>query len=58
MAENQKTNQPEDQGWINIHEPYDLRDWAIYFSVSREKIMETVMATGPMVVDVKRYLGK
>jgi hypothetical protein len=46
------------QEWINVHEPYELRDWAIYFSVSRMKIAEAVMAVGPMVEDVKRYLGK
>lgn len=58
MPDNLKVRQPEEQEWINIHEPYELRDWAIYFSVSREKIRESVMAVGPLVEDVKRYLGK
>ncbi len=62
MPENLETRgsvkQEVKQEWINVHEPYELRDWAIYFSVSRMKIAEAVMAVGPMVEDVKRYLGK
>lgn len=58
MFDNQKISQPKDLGWINIHEPDELRDWAIYFSVSREKIKEAVLSVGPMVEDVKRFLGK
>ncbi|WP_243303672.1 DUF3606 domain-containing protein [Geothrix oryzisoli] len=58
MPDNLKVAKPESEEWINIHEPYELRDWAIYFSVSREKLKETVMAVGPMFEDVKRQLGK
>lgn len=43
---------------IRVDDPYDLLDWAIYFSVSRERIREAVAAVGPVVEDVKRYLGK
>lgn len=58
MTNTEATDQPEDQGLINIHEPDDLRDWAIYFSVSREKIKEAILAVGPVVEDVKHFLGK
>lgn len=58
VPENLEARGSEKQEWINVHEPYELRDWAIYFSVSRMKIAEAVMAVGPMVEDVKRYLGK
>lgn len=43
---------------INVHQPYELRDWAIYFSVSPDKIKAAVLIVGPAVEDVKRYLGK
>lgn len=43
---------------ININQIYDLRDWAIYFSVSKEKLKEAVEAVGPKVEDVRQYLGK
>ena len=58
MPEKLETRPPADPEWINIHEPYELRDWAIYFSVSRMKIAEAVMAVGTRVEDVKRFLGK
>jgi len=50
--------QPEDQELIHVDELHDLRDWAIYFSVSKERLKAAVMAVGPRVDDVKRYLGK
>lgn len=49
---------PEDREWINVDEIHDLRDWAIYFSVSKERIREAVAVVGPKVDDVKQYLGK
>ncbi len=52
------SRQPEDREMINIDEIHDLRDWAIYFSVSKEKLKEAVGAVGPRVEDVKRHLGK
>lgn len=58
MTSTEMTGQSGEMGWINIHEPSELRDWVIYFSVSREKIEEAVIAVGPMVEDVKRYLKK
>lgn len=58
VPENLETCGSKPQEWINIHEPYELRDWAIYFSVSRMKIAEAVMAVGTKVEDVKRFLGK
>ncbi|HJW71740.1 MAG TPA: DUF3606 domain-containing protein [Geothrix sp.] len=58
MPNEQETKQSQEQGWINIHDLHDLRDWAIYFSVSKEKIKESVLTVGPMVEDVKKHLGK
>ena len=49
---------PEDREWINVDEIHDLRDWAIYFSVSKDRIREAVAVVGPKVDDVKQYLGK
>lgn len=51
-------HQTEGQEWIHVEDLHDLRDWAIYFSVSKEKLREAVEAVGPRVEDVKRYLGK
>lgn len=58
MTDNLEIRPSEEQEKINVHHPYDLRDWAIYFSVSQEKIRAAVGIVGPLVEDVKRYLGK
>ena len=43
---------------VHVDQIHDLRDWAIYFSVSKEKLRAAVAAVGPRVEDVRRYLGK
>ncbi|HEX9080692.1 MAG TPA: DUF3606 domain-containing protein [Holophagaceae bacterium] len=43
---------------IHIHDPYEVRDWAIYFSVSQDKIRAAVATVGPWVKDVKAFLGR
>lgn len=58
MTDNLEIRQSEEREKINVHQPYDLRDWAIYFSVSQEKLKTAVGIVGPVVGDVKRYLGK
>jgi hypothetical protein len=42
---------------INIHEPYELRDWSNKLGVTPERLKQAVHVVGPMVKDVKRYLG-
>ena len=52
-----KTGKP-DRDRINVAEPYELRDWAKQLGVTEAKIREGVAKVGPMVADVKKYLGK
>jgi hypothetical protein len=52
-----KTGKP-DRDRINVHEPYELRDWSEKFGVTPEKLKDAVREVGPMVDDVKRKLGK
>ncbi len=58
MPDNLQIPSSESQELIHIEDPYDLRDWAIYFSISRERLREAVLAVGPAVEDVKHFLGK
>ncbi len=58
MSDNLKVSPSEDREVIHVEDPYDLRDWAIYFSISRERLKEAVLIVGPAVDDVKAYLGK
>ncbi len=44
--------------FVYVDQIHDLRDWAIYFSVSKEKLKAAVEAVGPRIEDVRRYLGK
>ncbi len=48
---------PPDGTRINIHEDYELRDWANHFGVTKERIKEAVGKVGVVTKDVKTYLG-
>ena len=52
-----KTGHP-DRDRINIHEPYELRDWSKKFGVSEEKLKQTVQQVGTSADAVKKALGK
>lgn len=41
---------------INIHEMWELRDWAQKLNTTPERIKAAVGAVGPMVKDVKEWL--
>jgi hypothetical protein len=58
MPDDLEKKGPPDGIRINIHEPWELRDWSQHFGVTPEKLKEAVAAVGVMTKDVKRYLGK
>ena len=58
MPDNLKITHPDDAKRINIHEPYELRDWSQKFGVTPDRLRQAVAAVGDRVTDVKRYLGK
>lgn len=47
-----------DRDRINVNEPYEVKYWCSQFGVTEQRLREAVKAVGPMVADVKRYLGK
>ena len=49
---------PPDAIRINVHEAWEVRDWAKHFNVTEAKLKEAVAKVGVMVKDVKAYLGK
>lgn len=57
MDDKEKTGKP-DRDRINVHEPYELRDWAKHFGVTEEQVRKAVTKVGVMVKDVQRELGK
>ena len=43
---------------INVNEAYEVQYWATKLGVTSEELHDAVAAVGPMVVDVRRELGK
>jgi Protein of unknown function (DUF3606) len=47
-----------DRARINVHEDYELRNWAERFNISPEKLKDAVTKVGPMAGNVAKYLQK
>lgn len=47
-----------DRDRINIHESYELRDWAKHYGVSQDEVKKAVSKVGVMVKDVDKILKK
>lgn len=58
MSDDLKRKGPEDPKKINVNQYYELLYWSKKFGVTIEELKEAVEAVGPMVSDVKEYLGK
>jgi hypothetical protein len=58
MADDKAKTDYRDRDRINVHEEYELRDWAKKLGVTPEKLTETVERVGVMVTNVRQALGK
>jgi hypothetical protein len=58
MPDNLKNTGQQDDERINVNQPWELRDWAKKLKISKEKLIEVVKQVGPMVKDVKKFLGQ
>ena len=47
-----------DRDRINIHEPYELRDWSKKYGCTPEELKQAVQKVGPMAADVEKSLKK
>lgn len=47
-----------DRKRVNVHEDYELRDWAKKWGVSEQKVRDAVSKVGVMAEDVERELKK
>jgi len=50
--------QPEDPKKINVNQQWELDYWSTKFGISEATLIQAVKKVGPMVVDVKKLLGK
>jgi hypothetical protein len=58
MADDKSKVGNSDRDRINVHESYEVRDWAEKFGVSHDELKAAVREVGPMAADVARKLGR
>lgn len=58
MSDNRNIRGPADRSRVNIHEDYEVRYWCGAFGCTAAQLHAAVRSVGPMVTDIRRYLGK
>lgn len=57
MSDNTKLRGGQDRRLINADQPYEVRDWALRFGVTKEELLAAVKAVGNNADDVQRYFA-
>ena len=57
MSDDKSKSGGQDRQRINVHEDYELRDWAKSLNTTPERIKEAVQAVGDRAEKVREYLG-
>jgi methyl-accepting chemotaxis protein len=58
MSDDKTKTGGQDRQRINVHEDYELRDWAKSLNTTLERIREAVQAVGDRAEKVRDYLGQ
>lgn len=58
MSDDLKNTGKQDDIRINVNQDHEVSYWTKELGVSEAKLREAVKAVGPLVKDVKKYLGK
>lgn len=58
MSDDKTKTHGQDRDRINIHEEYELRDWAKSLNTTPERIKEAVQAVGDRVDKVREFVGQ
>lgn len=58
MSDDKNKTGKQDRDRINVHEQYELRDWAALFGVTENQIRKAVEEAGVMVKDVERVIAE
>ena len=48
----------QDRDRINVHQDYELRDWAKRFGISKDELKKAVESVGNSAEAVRQHLGK
>jgi len=58
MAEKPTDGGPSDYGYVDLRSEPERRYWTKELGCSEQQLVEAVGAVGPLVVEVKRYIGR
>lgn len=58
MSDDKSKSQGQDRLRVNIHQDYELRDWAQSLNTTPERVKEAVAAVGDRAEKVREYLGQ
>ncbi|MEO7392920.1 MAG: DUF3606 domain-containing protein [Ramlibacter sp.] len=58
MSDDKSKSGGQDRERINVHQDYELRDWAKSLNTTPEKIKEAVQAVGDNADNVREFLGQ
>ena len=56
MSDDKTKSGGQDRSRINVHEPYELRDWSEKFSVTPDELKAAVAAVGTSATEVEAHL--
>ena len=56
MSDDKNQSQGQDRQRINVHQDYELRDWAKSLHTTPERLKEAVQAVGDRADKVREYL--
>lgn len=57
MSDDKTQSHGQDRHRINVHQDYELRDWAKSMNTTPERIKEAVQAVGDRAEKVREYLS-
>lgn len=58
MSDDKSKRGGQDRDRINVHEDYELRDWAKSLNTTPERIKEAVQAVGDRADKVREFVGQ
>ena len=58
MSDDKSKSSGQDRQRINVHQDYELRDWAKSMNTTPERIKEAVQAVGDRAEKVREYVGQ
>ena len=56
MSQHLDNTGEQDNIRINIHQAWEVKDWAEEFGISQVRLIEVVNKVGPLVKDIKSYI--